>query len=222
MKLDFHTHTHHSYDCRMRTEKILQLAAARGLNAIVINDHDTIAGGLECLKMNKDPNLQVIVGAEINTSIGDVTGIFLKEEIQSRNYADVIAEIKRQGGITILNHPYVAHKLSEVNFDGIDLIEGYNGRTDERRNEMAVQLAQKHNKPVIAGSDAHTYGEIANCKTYYDNLNDLLKPLGTEYKMCSVYAPIRSQLIKSVKRSDAALMIKVLLGAPRKILGLKK
>lgn len=218
MTVDFHTHTYHSYDCRMRPEKILRLAKARGLDAIVINDHDTIAGGLECQRINNIQGLQVIVGAEINTSIGDVTGIFLKEEIQARNYSEVIAEIKRQGGITILNHPYVGHKLNDVNFEGIDLIEGYNGRVSPSKNQLAVELARKLNKPVIAGSDAHTYGEIANCRTHYADLANLMLPLRTDYKRCPASAILRSQLIKSVKKKDAGLMMRVLLSAPRKIL----
>jgi predicted metal-dependent phosphoesterase TrpH len=218
MTVDFHTHTFHSYDCRMQPEKILQLAKRRGLDAIVVNDHDTIAGGLECQRINKISGLQVIVGAEIKTSIGDVTGIFLKEEIQARNYSDVIAEIKRQGGITILNHPFVGHKLNDLNFDGIDLIEGYNGRVSPSKNQLAVELAKKLEKPVIAGSDSHTYGEIGNCRTHYASLDNLLLPLDTEYKQCSVFAPLRSQLIKAAKKKDAGLMLRVLLSAPRKII----
>jgi len=222
MIVDFHTHTHHSYDCVMKPEKILRLAKERELDAIVINDHDTIAGGLECKKINKINGLEVIVGAEIKTSIGDVTGIFLKEEIQSRNYSDVIAEIKRQGGITILNHPYVAHNLSDLNFDGIDLIEGYNGRVNSKKNELAVQLAKQHNKPIVAGSDAHTYNEVAQCRTHYADLNNLLLPLKTEYVQCSVMAPLKSQFIKSIKQKDIILMMKIFLSAPRKIINGKK
>jgi hypothetical protein len=218
MIIDFHTHTHHSYDCNMKPEKILSLAKERGLDAIVINDHDTIAGALECKRVNKIAGLEVIVGAEIKTSIGDVTGIYLKEEIQARNFADVVAEIRRQGGFTILNHPYVAHKLSEVNFDGIDLIEGYNGRTDPARNELAVKLAREHSKPVIAGSDAHTYAEIANCKTFYSDPLNILQPQRTEYKQCHITAILRSQLIKASKKKDLGLMLRVLISAPKKIL----
>ena len=83
MIVDFHTHTYHSYDCAMNPAKILRLAKERGLNAIVINDHDTIAGGLECKRINPYKDLEVIIGAEIKTSIGDVTGIFLKDHLPS-------------------------------------------------------------------------------------------------------------------------------------------
>ena len=218
MIIDFHTHSHHSYDCMMKPEKILRLAKERGLDAIVINDHDTIAGGLECKRINKISGLEVIVGAEIKTSIGDVTGIFLKEEIQAKNYSDVIAEIKRQGGITILNHPYVAHNLSDINFEGIDLIEGYNGRVNPKKNELAVQLAKQHNKPIVAGSDAHTYNEVARCRTHYTDFNNLLLPIKTEYVQCSVIAPLKSQFVKSIKEKNFALMMSVLLAAPGRII----
>jgi predicted metal-dependent phosphoesterase TrpH len=217
LTIDFHTHTFHSYDCLMEPGKILRLAKERGLNGIVVNDHNTIKGGLECLHLNKDENFLVIPGAEIKTSIGDVTGLFLKEEIVSRNFHDVVTEIRNQGGLTVLNHPFVAHDLDGLNFKGIDLIEGYNGRLPAEKNLKAVQLAHLHNIPIVGGSDAHTYSEIGNCRTHYTTFNNLLTPLESEYHQCSVWAPIISQFIKAGKRKDLVLFLKVLLGAPRKI-----
>lgn len=218
MLIDFHTHTYNSYDCLMQPEKILRLAKERGLNGIVINDHDTIKGGKECAQLNKDADFNVIVAAEIKVDrVGDVTGLFLKEEVVARDFNGVVTEIKKQGGITVLNHPYVHHDLNEVNFDGIDLIEGYNGRTDEKRNLQAVELAKKYNKPVIAGSDSHTYGEIANCKTMVASLDTITHPLSTEYKLCSVWAPVVSQIIKANKRKDVGLLLNVLLGIPKQL-----
>ena len=217
MIIDFHTHTYHSYDSFMEPARILKIAAERGLSGIVINDHNTIKGGLECQAVNKNANLQVIVGAEIATDIGDVTGIFLKEEISSRKFSDVIQEIKNQGGLTILNHPFVGHKLDELNFDGIDLIEGFNSRVDFDRNMLAVALANKLNKPVIAGSDAHLYAEIGRCKTLYNN-NDYRQPVSCEYSRNPIMAYVFSQYIKSFKRKDLNLLINVTLGIPGKLL----
>ena len=218
MIVDFHTHTYHSYDSLMQPTKILKLAYGRGLNAIVINDHNTIKGGVECKAKNPYKDMEVIIGAEIKTDIGDVTGIFLKEEITAYKYSDVITQIKLQGGITILNHPFVSHNLSEMNFDGIDLIEGYNGRLNKLQNKKAVELALKLGKPLISGSDAHVYDEVARCKTHYDSPIDYLKPLRVEYIQCSVMSPIKSQLIKSYKTKDPVLFLKVLLGSPKKII----
>ena len=84
MIIDFHTHTYHSYDSYMKPKKIIRIGKARGLDGIVICDHNTIKGGLETQKINCDKNFTVIVGAEIATDVGDITGIFLTKEIESR------------------------------------------------------------------------------------------------------------------------------------------
>ena len=71
-------------------------------------------------------------------------------------------EIKKQGGKVILNHPYKQHDLSKVDFSLVDYIEAYNARLAPMENEKALQLAQKHGIPVLAGSDAHLYAEIGH------------------------------------------------------------
>lgn len=216
--VDFHTHTHHSYDSMMKPEKILRLAKERGLSGIVISDHDTIAGGIECYNLNRDKSLKVFVGSEVKTSVGDITGINLKAEITATNFSEVVQQIKKQGGLVLLVHPYHHHKLDEINFDAIDLIEGYNGREFESNNIKAVELAKKHNKPIIAGSDAHVYSEIANAKTFYNSLDDLTKPVSTEWHRNSPFAEPASQLIKAYKRGSAELFYKWLKWTPKYLL----
>ena len=207
--IDFHIHTHHSYDCNMNAFRVLETAKKRGLDCIAICDHDTIKGGLEVAETNKDTNFEVIVGAEIFTDIGDVSGLFLKEEIESKIFSEVVQEIKNQDGIVILNHPYKNHKLNEINFDGIDLIEGYNSRVDDSRNELAVKLARETNKPIIGGSDAHLYSEIANCKTFYES-NNFLEPQKIEYKNSRFYCEIISQFTKVKKKKELRQIINFL------------
>jgi len=206
MIIDFHTHTYHSYDSLMRPEKILRIAKARGLNGIVICDHNTIKGGLEAKRLNNDPEFTVIVGAEIATNAGDITGIFLTKEVESRMFDEVVREIKQQGGKTILNHPYKGHDLSKIDFSMIDYVEGYNSRLDEEHNKKAVELAQKHHIPIIAGSDSHLYAEIANCKTFIDSF-DLLNPLNCEYKPSRQIYVTFSQYIKAIKRKSIKVFI---------------
>lgn len=206
MIIDFHTHTHHSYDSIMNPATILKLAKKRGLDGIVICDHNTIKGGIEAFSLNKDPNFIVIIGAEIYTDAGDVTGIFLTKEITARTFNEVVKEIKAQGGKTILNHPYKGHDLTKVDFSQIDFIEGYNSRLSKKDNEKAVALAKKHNIPIIAGSDSHLYNEIANCKTQITDLNKM-KILKCEYKKSKHINITISQYIKAFKRRDIAIAI---------------
>lgn len=213
--VDFHCHTYHSYDSCMKPAKILAIAKKRGLSGIVISDHDTIKGGVECAALNKDKDLTVFVASEIKTSVGDITGINLKEEIYERNFADVVQQIKNQGGTVLLVHPYHHHRLDEINFDAIDLIEGYNSREFPANNLRAVELAKKHNKPIIAGSDAHVYSEIGNGVTYFETIDDFSEPLKTLCIRNSPFAEPTSQFIKAYKKKDMALMFKWAKWAPK-------
>lgn len=204
MRYDFHIHTHHSYDSMMEPAKILQIAKEKGIDGVVICDHNTVAGGLETKKLNTDPNFEVIVGAEIRTNAGDVTGIRLSEEIISREFGAVCDEIHEQGGQTILVHPYVDHDLSLVDFDKIDFIEVINARASDEKNELAYELALKHNKPMVAGSDAHLYGEIGNAETdiAYNS------PVGTrKLRSARKYDQTLSQYIKAYKLGKPMIVI---------------
>lgn len=213
--VDFHLHTYHSYDSLMKPEKLMRLAHQRGLSGLVVSDHDTIAGGLECQARNPYPDLRIFVSAEIKTSVGDITGINLKEEIHERNFTDVVAQIKKQGGLVLLVHPYHHHKLSEINFEAIDLIEGFNARDFPGNNALALQLARKHNKPVVAGSDAHLYGEIGNGRTGYDTLDDLTRPIEIATQRNEPYHEVSSQFIKAYKKRDPRLFYNWAKWAPK-------
>jgi predicted metal-dependent phosphoesterase TrpH len=206
MIIDFHVHTRRSYDSRMTPERILSVAKKRGLDGIVVCDHNTIRGGEETRKANLDPGFTVIVGAEIATDAGDVTGIFLTREITSRRFPDVAREIKAQGGKVILNHPYKGHDLSKVDFALVDFIEAYNARLDERENRRALELARQHGIPVVAGSDAHLYAEIGNGRTELSDLQTF------EIKSCECTpSPKRyitlSQYTKALKRKSARVFL---------------
>jgi hypothetical protein len=206
MKIDFHAHTYYSYDSLMKPEKILRIAKKRGLDGIVICDHNTIKGGIEAKKINKDKNFILIVGAEIATDAGDITGIFLTREIESRDFENVVKEIKAQNGKVILNHPFKGHDLSKIDLSEIDFIEGYNSRLNNEDNQKAIQLAKINNIPVIAGSDAHLYNEIANCKTTVKDLESLIV-IDLEYKPSRQRFVTLSQYIKAVKKKNIMIFI---------------
>lgn len=206
MKVDFHIHTHHSYDSLMKPEKIIKVAKKRGLDGVVICDHNTVKGGLEAKRANKDKNFTVIVGAEIATDAGDITGIFLTKEIESRTFEEVVKEIRAQNGKVILDHPYKAHDLSKIELSKIDFVEGYNSRLDMKDNQKAIDLAKNHNKPFIAGSDAHLYKEIGNCKTTVKDMASLM-PLDHEYKRTKQLYVTLSQYVKAMKRRSLRIFV---------------
>jgi predicted metal-dependent phosphoesterase TrpH len=182
-KYDLHIHTNHSSCSRIKPKKLLRIAKKRGLNGIAITNHNTIKGGAEVKKANKDKNFEVIIGAEIKTDKGEILGLYLKKEIKSRKAEEVIDEIHKQGGLAIAAHPFTwgllrtPAKLDKKELKKLDGFETFNSRNTFRwENEFAVQFAQKHKLAQTAGSDAHFYYEIGKAFTLFNgSLRDAIK-----------------------------------------------
>jgi len=162
--LDLHTHSNHSHDSFTKAKDIVRLAKKRGLTGIAVTDHNTIAGALEAQKSNDDSRFEVIIGSEIATDAGDVIGLYLSREIQSRNVESVIEEIHDQGGLAVLPHPFRARMPGENLVLKVDAIEIFNSREGVASNTKARELALRFAKPSICGSDAHFGFEVGSCR----------------------------------------------------------
>lgn len=167
MRIDMHLHTEGSWDCLSDPEQVLEAALALGYARIAITDHNTVHVALEMAARHPD---RIIPGEEVKTGEGiDVIGLYLTEEIPKGTPAEeTVARIRDQGGIPYLPHPYAAGKGGGGSFaDRIgplcDAIEVFNARLHSAdMNLRAHDLAQRHEKLIGAGSDAHTVGEIGN------------------------------------------------------------
>jgi predicted metal-dependent phosphoesterase TrpH/glycosyltransferase involved in cell wall biosynthesis len=160
--VDLHMHTDHSYDCATPVEVLLAEARGRGLGAIAVTDHNEISGALEARA--KAHGIKVIVGEEIKTADqGEVIGLFIEEKIpRGMSLAETIAEIKRQGGIVYVPHPFDRlHSVPDYEhlldvLDEVDAVEVFNPRVAiSEFNEEALRFAAKYRIPAGAGSDAH-------------------------------------------------------------------
>jgi glycosyltransferase involved in cell wall biosynthesis len=160
--VDLHMHTDHSSDCATPVEVLLHEARSRGLGAIAVTDHNEISGALDARA--KADGLTVIVGEEVKTAEqGEVIGLFIAEKIpRGLTLEATIAEIKRQGGLVYVPHPFdrmhsvpdYEHLLAVV--DDVDAIEIFNPRVAiSEFNEEAVRFAAKYRIVAGAGSDAH-------------------------------------------------------------------
>ncbi len=160
--VDLHMHTDHSYDCATPVEVLLAEARTRGLGAIAVTDHNEISGALEARA--KANGVKVIVAEEVKTAgQGEVIGLFLEEKIpRGMTLEETIAEIKRQGGLVYVPHPFdrlhsvpdYVHLLPVL--DDVDAIEVFNPRVAIAEfNDEAVRFAAKYRMPAGAGSDAH-------------------------------------------------------------------
>jgi predicted metal-dependent phosphoesterase TrpH len=159
---DLHMHTSWSHDCAIEVPDLLEHAAAVGLGAIAVTDHNVFGGAREAAEL--DSRLTVIPGEEIKTDgQGEVIGLFLSEEISSgMSFGETIDAIKAQGGVVYLPHPFDRmHAIPDAatirkHLEAIDVLEVYNARLlFEAYNDEALRFARKHGLRMGAGSDAH-------------------------------------------------------------------
>jgi glycosyltransferase involved in cell wall biosynthesis len=171
---DLHMHTDHSPDCATPAGLLLETAKARGLGAIAITDHNEISGALEAREIaERIGGIKVIVAEEVKTAHqGEVIGLFLEERIErGMSMAETIAEIRRQGGLVYVPHPFdrlhsvpdYEHLLEIV--DEIDILEVFNPRVAfSAFNEEAVRFARKYGIVPGAGSDSHVAQGLGSVK----------------------------------------------------------
>ena len=166
--VDLHMHTDHSSDCATPVEVLLATAREQGLGAIAVTDHNEISGALaaseQAQRSGPHPPVKVIVAEEVKTAEqGEVIGLFIKEKIpRGLTLAQTVAEIKRQGGLVYVPHPFDRmHSVPDYEhlltiLDDIDAIEVFNPRVAIGAfNEEAVRFAAKYRIVAGAGSDSH-------------------------------------------------------------------
>jgi predicted metal-dependent phosphoesterase TrpH len=165
IEVDLHMHTDHSGDCATPVDVLIHTARDRGLGAIAITDHNEVSGALEARKLAEElGDIKVIVAEEVKTAEqGEVIGLFLEEKIpKGLTMAETIREIRNQGGLVYVPHPFdrfhsvpdYEHLLDIV--EEIDLLEVFNPRVAVTAfNEEAVRFARKYRIVPAAGSDSH-------------------------------------------------------------------
>ena len=172
MKLELHVHTRFSKDSLLCFWPLYLKCRLLKISAIAITEHNNINGGLAfkefCEKHGN--HILVIVGEEIFSSEGEIIGLYLKENIRGGMSAgESINEIKRQGGVVYVPHPYDDKRHNTVLMESaisdykeaIDCIEVHNGRNISIEYDKKQRaIAEKYNLTPIIGSDAHTWIEI--------------------------------------------------------------
>lgn len=179
MKVDMHLHTRGSYDCLTDPERVLECAAARGVDVVCVTDHDTIE---TAVALQARYPQRVIVGEEVKTAEGvDIIGLFMREAVPRHTPAvETCRRIREQGALVYVPHPFAPGKggggavLQQI-AEWIDAFEGFNGRIhDPALNQRAVDWARARDLPLGAGSDAHTPGEVA--RAYVEMPDAVLEP----------------------------------------------
>ena len=169
--VDLHMHTDHSPDCATPVDTLLETAKKVGLGAIAITDHNEVSGALEARE--RANGIKVIVAEEVKTADqGEVIGLFIEEKIpRGMTLQETIAEIRRQGGLVYVPHPFDRmHAVPDYEnllavVEEVDAMEVFNPRVAfSAFNEEAARFAAKYRIVAGAGSDSHVAQGLGSVK----------------------------------------------------------
>ncbi|HMT04488.1 MAG TPA: glycosyltransferase [Solirubrobacterales bacterium] len=188
--VDLHMHTDHSSDCATPVQVLIETARDRGFGAIAITDHNEVTGAQEAARIAEGlDDFKIILAEEVMTSdAGEVIGLFLTEKIpKGVTMREAITEIRRQGGLVYVPHPFDRlHSVPDYEnlldmVEDIDLMEVFNPRVAiSSFNEEAERFARKYNLIPAAGSDSHVaqgLGAVRNRLHDFDGPAEFLEAM---------------------------------------------
>jgi predicted metal-dependent phosphoesterase TrpH len=187
INIDLHVHTNYSKCSLLKPAEIEGIALKRGLDGVAITDHNTIEGALEVYKQAK--KIKVIIGEEIKTTQGEITGYFLKEKIPPfLSPEETVKEIRKQGGLISIPHPFDRLRSSRIKTEALekilpdlDMIEDFNSRDILTGPDFGlIKKACQMGAVSVAASDAHLRVEVG--RSYitmedFETAEDFLKNL---------------------------------------------
>jgi len=178
LRVEFHCHTHYSKDSLLHPQRLLEACRARGIDRVVVTDHNNNLGGLHAARL--DPQL-AIPGEEVLTTAGELLAFFVTEEVpRGLPPKEAITRLREQGAFISVSHPY--DELRSGHWAEVDLleilplvdaIETFNARcmkTDYNRQAQA--FAQEHGVLGTVGSDAHAAFEVGRATLLLPDFHD--------------------------------------------------
>lgn len=173
MLVDLHLHEKiFSLDSFITVEQMVEVAKARGLDAICITDHDTMGLKDTVEEYSKRLDFPIFVGIEYYSLWGDILawGIerFPSERGEAQRFIDMVNE---QGGFCVSCHPFRNNNRGlEDNLRNVHSLHGIevlNGSTDMDANRTALRYARELGLKTTGGSDAHVVKQIAKYVTWF-------------------------------------------------------
>ncbi|MFB6110861.1 MAG: PHP domain-containing protein [Halodesulfurarchaeum sp.] len=176
LTVELHAHSSRSHDGRDPVELLLEQAAAVGLDAIAVTDHDEFDASRRAVDLAPEFDLIGIPGMEVTTGAGHVLALGIDREVESGlPFGETLDAIRDAGGIAILPHPFqtsrsgVAANVSRGELAAADAIEVYNSRLlTGRANRKAKSFAEERGLSQTAGSDAHISEMVGQAVTAVD------------------------------------------------------
>ncbi len=178
LRVEFHCHTRFSKDSLARPADILAACRRKGIDRLVITDHNSIAGALEAREL--DPE-RVIVGEEIMTQAGELLAAYVVDKVPAGlPPLEAVASLRAQQAFVSVAHPFDKMRSGHWELPDllkiaplVDAIETFNARCNlPLYNQQASQFAVEHGLPGTAGSDAHAIFEVGRVTMLLPDFKD--------------------------------------------------
>jgi predicted metal-dependent phosphoesterase TrpH len=178
LRVEFHCHTIYSRDSLARPESLLAACRRKGIDRLVVTDHNTIAGAQRCQEL--DPQ-RAIVGEEVLTRHGELLAAYVQEEVPAGlEPVEAIQRLRDQGAFISVSHPFdvmrKGHWPLEILLEIaplVDAIETFNARCFAPiYNTQAQRFAEKMGLLGTVGSDAHTLFEVGRATMRLPDFHD--------------------------------------------------
>ncbi len=178
-RADTHMHTNLG-DGWSSPAQVIHEALRHNLQVIAVTDHDHVEGArrvAELLARQSVP-LELITGVEVSTRQGHLLGLFVQRAPRAmRHVEESIDDIKAQGGLVIIPHPFgrlvpslSRKKIAMLLNKGytIDGIEAYNpSPANAAMRAEVLQANQEWQLATTGGSDAHFWQHIGAAYTRF-------------------------------------------------------
>ncbi len=185
MIIDLHVHTKAlSSDSSLDPEEAIKEAKRIGLNGICFTEHNKVWETEEIRRLSQKWGFLVANGVEVDTVEGHVLVFGLYRDFERIIHVQELREMANQaGGVMIAAHPFKSFRVFGVSdlslspeqasqrpiFRSVDGLEGFSGKTAEKENLLAQDVAQILGMNMTGGSDAHSLEAIGKCVTIFEN-----------------------------------------------------
>jgi predicted metal-dependent phosphoesterase TrpH len=209
LKVDFHCHSEASPDSLSKPAELIATARERGLDRLVITDHNNIRGALRCKELAPD---LIIVGEEVQTTCSELLAAFVTREVpRDLEPKEAIKHLRDQGAFISVSHPFDPNRgwqlrdLLEI-IDLVDAIEVFNARCYKPEwNLQAFEFAEERGIPGTVGSDSHSLYEIGGAQILlpgFNNADELRTVIGhgqVEAELASPLVHLGSRYARFIK-----------------------
>ncbi len=176
--VEFHCHTIYSKDSLASLSALIDTCRRKGIDRLVITDHNTIIGALQAQKLAPE---RVIAGEEIMTTRGELLAAFVTQEVPAGlSPLETIQRLRDQGSFISVSHPFDRWRSGHWDEEDllailpfVDAIEVFNARCiSPASNQEAEAFARQHGLAGTVGSDAHTAFEIGKAVLLLPDFQD--------------------------------------------------